>query len=79
MRSSVSDYECATNKLGLYSFTGDKYFYKDMPNRKEKGKLLPERYRKIFLNKQIVREVPRSMYRVDSLGVTFRSAWSIRI
>ncbi|KAI0781688.1 hypothetical protein BC629DRAFT_578024 [Irpex lacteus] len=35
-------------------FTSEKYFFKDIPDRREKGKLLPERYRKIFENKQIV-------------------------
>ncbi|KIP04420.1 hypothetical protein PHLGIDRAFT_129517 [Phlebiopsis gigantea 11061_1 CR5-6] len=35
-------------------YTGEKYFYKENPNRAERGKLLPLRYQKIFQNKQIV-------------------------
>ncbi|KAI0698000.1 hypothetical protein BC835DRAFT_1468970 [Cytidiella melzeri] len=38
----------------LSRFTNEKFFFKELPDRKEKGKLLPERYRKIFVNKQLV-------------------------
>ena len=36
-------------------FTGEKFVFKD--TGKIKAKLLPERYRKLFMNKQIVRSI----------------------
>ncbi|KAI0337285.1 hypothetical protein BDW22DRAFT_1383871 [Trametopsis cervina] len=38
----------------IWRFSHEKYFFKHLPDRKEKGRLLPQRYKKIFENKQIV-------------------------
>ena len=39
----------------LYRFTGEKFVFTD--TGKIKAQVLPERYRKLFLNKQIVRSI----------------------
>ena len=59
-----------------YSFTGEKFVFKD--TGKIKAQMLPERYKKLFLNKQIVCYVLEIIWGPLLRFVMFRSAWSTR-